>query len=454
MGLITSLIERRSTEITVSLRDPALIDILGGHATATGVKVSETTAFNCAAFYAGVRVLAETFASLPSLTYRRLESGGKKRAVDHFLYPLLHDLPNPEITSFELRETMMAHAVSWGNAYAEIQWNGSGEIEALWPLTPNRVTPKRDPRTKELFYTVDTDDGPKILLRNQVHHIRGLSFNGLVGYNPVQLHRESIGLALAEQEYTARFFGNDASPSGFLEHPKGLSDTAYTRLKTWWREGHEGLSKKHRFAILEENMKWHQAGVDPEKAQLLGSRKFSVSEMARLLRIPPHMIGDLEKATFSNIEEQAIEFVIYSMLPWLRRWEQAQFRDLIPQEERREIFTEFLIEGLLRGKIQERYAAYAIGRNWGWLSADDVLEIENRNPLPDDQGKIYLTPLNMVPADQVPIKLDALRDISKLSMEEAEEAFDGIKKSFTSFRSTIANLKLLAERNGHPTETL
>lgn len=444
MGILTRLIaqrERRSQELTFSLKDPALIDVMGGRPTSTGLRVSEDTALNCAAFYAGVRVLSETFASLPSITYRRLPSGGKERAFNHFLYPLLHDLPNPEITSFEMRETMMAHAVTWGNAYAEIVYNGGGKAVEMWPLTPNRVTPKRL-RTGDLVYLVDPVDQaePRLLERWQVHHVRGLSFNGIKGYNPVNLMRESIGLTLAQEEYAARFFGNDASPGGVLEHPQALSDTAYNRLKAWWAERAEGLSRKHRFAILEDGMKWHQVGVEPEKAQVLQSRKFQVAEIARMLRLPPHMIGDLEKATFSNIEEQAIEFVVYSMLPWVRRWEQAQFRDLIPREDRGTIFTEFLIEGLLRGKVKERYDAYAVGRNWGWLSADDVRELENMNPLPDGQGKVYLSPLNMVSAE------DFARDGA-----EGEKTLEQVIDSLRSFQSELAKIKARRPVNGNAT---
>lgn len=217
----------------------------------------------------------------------------------------------------------------------------------------------------------------------------------------MRLAREAIGMALATEEYGARFFGNGAKPGGVLEHPGKLSKEAQDRLRTSWNEMHQGLSKQHRIAILEEGMSYKQIGIPPEDAQFLETRKFQLNEIARIFRIPPHLVGDLERATFSNVEQQSIDFVVHTIRPWLVRWEQAIKLKLFTPTERRRFFAEFVADGLLRGDIKSRYEAYAIGRQNGWLSADDIRELENMNPLPDDTGKVYLVPLNMVPADKV-----------------------------------------------------
>jgi HK97 family phage portal protein len=387
----------RCIEIRSTLANPQswLVEALGGGKAASGVTVNENTALKSTAVFACVRILAETVASLPLPVYRRLPGGGKERATDHYLYPLLHDQPNPEMTSFEFRETLMGHLALWGNAYAEIQRNGAGEVVALWPLRPDRMRVSRDDQGLQYKYTLP--DGTTAVLRQRnIMHIRGLSGDGLVGYSPIRMAREAIGLALATEEFGARFFGQGSRPSGVLEHPGKLSKEAKENLRESWERMHSGLSGAHRIAILEEGMKWTQIGIPPEDAQFLETRKFQVTEIARIFRIPPHMLADLERATFSNIEHQSIEFVVHTIRPWLVRWEQAFKRDLFLPGEREIYFAEFLVDGLLRGDIESRYRAYATARQWGWMSANDVRELENMNPIPG--GDVYLIPLNMVPA--------------------------------------------------------
>jgi HK97 family phage portal protein len=378
--------------------DKWLLD-LGQKEASAGVSVTEFTALECATVYACIRVLAESVAALPLHLYRRLDRG-KERATDHPLYPLLHDLPNPELTSLELRELLMGHVLGWGNAYAEIEYNGAGRIIGLWPLRPDRTSLTRIDR--RLRYKTRLESGQEFILpAGRVMHIRGLGFDGLVGYSPITMHREAIGLALATEEFGARFFGNGARPGSVLEHPGKLSDQALGHMKTSWEERHQGLEHSHRVAILEEGMKLHEVGIPPEDAQFLQTRQFQTVEICRIYRIPPHMVGDLSRATFSNIEEQAIEFVSHSLRPWLVRWEQAIYRDLLTPAERQTYFAEHLMDALLRGNTLSRYQAYAVGRANGWLSADDIREAENMNPIPGDYGQIYLVPLNMIPADQV-----------------------------------------------------
>ncbi|MBT9176892.1 MAG: hypothetical protein DDT20_01217 [Firmicutes bacterium] len=347
-----------------------------------------------------MRILAETVASLPLPVYRRVVGGGKERAQDHYLYPLLHDQPNPEMTSFEFRETTMGYLALWGNAYAEIERDNAGRVQALWLLRPDRMRVTRD--TQGLRYEYSLPDGQSVILRQQnVMHIRGLSGDGIIGYSPIRMAREAIGLALATEEYGARFFGQGSTPSGVLEYPGKLSEEAVKGLRRSWEDLHSGLSGAHRVAILQEGLKWSQVGIPPEDAQFLACREFQTTEIARIFRVPPYLLQDYSRATFSNVEHTAISFVVHTVRPWLVRWEQAFKRDLFSVAERETYFAEFLVDGLLRGDIDSRYRAYATARQWGWMSADDIRGLENQNPLPDGQGKIYMVPLNMVPASAV-----------------------------------------------------
>jgi len=361
--------------------------------TDSGVEINETLALNLSAVYACVQVLAQTVGSLPLHVYQRTTEG-KNRAVTHPLYRLLHDAPNPEMTSMSWRQAMMLHMCLWGNHYSEIERNKKGEPVALWPITPWRVNLKRV--DKVLIYTVATDNGVVTLPYGDVLHIKGLSCDGLVGLPPLRAAKEAIGLGLAAQKYAAKFFANDARPGGILEHPGQLSDEAAERLRKSFEKTHEGLDNKFRVAVLEEGMKFNAVGVPPEDAQLLETRKFSVAEIARYFRMPLHKISDLDRSTNNNIEHQAIEFVTDTIRPWLVSMEQELVFKLFSGD----YFPEFLIEGLLRGDIKTRYEAYAIGRQWGWLSADDIRERENMNRLPNNQGQQYLIPLNMSSGEQ------------------------------------------------------
>lgn len=400
VGVLARWFETRSPENPrTNLAQAAfwLLDALGGTPSAAGTRVNPRTALSAPAIQAAVRVIAETVGTLPLLVYERLERG-KRRAIEHPLYPILREQPNPEMTACVWLETQMAHLLLWGNAYSEIQRNGRGEVVALWPLLPDRTRLVRR-GDGEGFYETSVPDGTTVRLRREdVLHVPGLTFDGRTGLAAILLARESVGLTLAAEEYGARFFSNAAQPSGVLEHPGQLSEEAVRRLREAWQATYGGLTNAHRVAILEEGMKWQQIGADNRNAQFVDTRKFQATESARLFRVPPHLIGDLERATFSNIEHQQIEFVVYTLRPYLVRWEQAINTRLFSQAARGRFFAEFLIEGLLRGDTQSRYAAYAVGRQWGWLSADDVRELENMNPLPDEQGGIYLVPANMLSA--------------------------------------------------------
>ena len=362
--------------------------------TAAGVAVTPTTALTNTAVLAAVRVLAESVASLPLIVYERLERG-KQRAPQHWLYPLLHDAPNPEMTAFEWRELGMVHLALWGNFYNEIELSNSGRPLALWPLRPDRMTMLRD--GGELVYRVDLQDGQAVELgAERVFHVRGMGSDGLKGYSLISLARQAIGLGLAAEEFGARFFGNGAVPGIVLQHPGVLGGEAYERLRNSWNERHQGLENAQRAAILEEGMTVEKIGIPPEDAQFLATRQFQVVEVARIFRIPPHLLMDLERATFSNIEQQSIEFVVQTLRPWLVRWEQAIAARLQTPADRQRYFAEFLIDGLLRGDTVSRYQAYSIGRQWGWLSANEIRELENANPV--DGLDEYLVPMNMADA--------------------------------------------------------
>lgn len=265
--------------------------------------------------------------------YRYNEAGGKEKAIDHPLYLLLHDEPNPEMSSFVFRETLMTHLLLWGNAYAQIIRNGKGEVIGLYPLMPNKMTVDRDEHGR-LYYSymrqndeaIQSKDSTVILKPDDVLHIPGLGFDGLVGYSPIAMAKNAIGLAIATEEYGAKFFSNGAAPGGILEHPGTVKDPQ--RIRESWQSTFGGSGNANKIAVLEEGMKFTPIGIAPEQAQFLETRKFQINEIARIFRIPPHMIGDLEKSSFSNIEQQSLKFVKYTLDPWVARWEQGIQRRL------------------------------------------------------------------------------------------------------------------------------
>jgi HK97 family phage portal protein len=368
----------------------------GGQETSSGLTVTATSAMRYTPFWASVRVISQTVAALPFLVYRRT-GDAKERMLDHRVYQLLHGRPNDYIDAITFLETRQAHVLTYGNGYAEIQRDGAGRPVALWPLLPNRTQRKAD-KDGRLYYEVRLKEGGSVILPDyNVLHVKGLGFDGYTGYNVVDYHKEAIGYGQAVKEYAARFFGHGAAPGGVLEHPENLSKEAADRLVKSWEATHKGLEQSHRIAILEEGMKWNKMGVDPEQAQALEVQKYTVDDCSRIFNIPPHKIGSLERATFSNIEELNIDFVTQTMLYWFRKWEQECNYKLFLPSERENLFCEILVDGLLRGNTKSRYEAYNVGRNAGFLSVNDIRRLENMNPI-GPEGDIYLEPLNMKPA--------------------------------------------------------
>lgn len=384
---------------TSTLRSPAtwfMEAMFGQRESSSGVRVSESTAMGLSAYYCGINMIAGTVASLPLNVYK---TNGRQRDVwmQHPAHYLLHTEPNPEMTAMSMRQSMILHAISHGNAYAEIIWDDRGNPKALWLIPPHLCTPRRDD-TGQLWYEVRPwDKELRYLKPEDVLHVPGLGYDGVMGYGLLQLARESIGLNAAQDQYAAKFFRNGGNISGVIETDKVLNDGQFTRLKSEIANKLSGLSNAHRIAILENGMKFNPMNPTHQEAQLIEARRFTVEEWARWLNIPPHKLREMTHATFSNIEHQNIEWVVDTIRPWLVRFEQEFNRKLFRKQSI--FYTKHTVEGLLRGDLASRYAAYAIARTWGWMSANDVLELEDRNPLPGKLGDMYLVPLNMTPAE-------------------------------------------------------
>ena len=399
---------------------------LGG--STSGKVVTERSAMQMTAVYSCVRILSEAVAGLPLHLYRYKDGGGKEKAIDHPLYRLLHDEPNPEMSSFVFRETLMTHLLLWGNAYAQIIRNGKGEIMALYPLMPNKMRVDRDEHGK-LYYEYSHSSDEAGTMKNttvrltpyDVLHIPGLGFDGLVGYSPIAMAKNAIGMAIACEEYGAKFFANGAAPSGVLEHPGVIKDPQ--KVRDAWQSQFGGSANSNKVAVLEEGMKYTPISISPEQAQFLETRKFQINEIARIFRVPPHMVGDLEKSSFSNIEQQSLEFVKYTLDPWVMRWEQSLSRALFTEEEKKTLFFKFNVEGLLRGDYQSRMNGYATARQNGWMSANDIRELENMDKIPAEQGgDLYLINGSMLPMQNAGAY--ANKESNKEETEQDEEVLE------------------------------
>ena len=406
-----------------------------------GKNVTERSAMQMTAVYSCVRVLSEAVAGLPLHVYKYRSDGGKEKALNHPLYFLLHDEPNPEMTSFVFRETLMTHLLLWGNAYAQIIRNGKGEVVALYPLMPNRMTVDRD-ENRRLYYkyyrgndeAIRSKEYEIILSPYDVLHIPGLGFDGLVGYSPIAMAKNAIGLAIATEEYGAKFFANGAAPSGVLEHSGTLKNP--DKVRESWNATFGGSHNANKVAVLEEGMKYTPISISPEQAQFLETRKFQINEIARIFRVPPHMVGDLEKSSFSNIEQQSLEFVKYTLEPWLVRWEQSMVRSLLTPSEKREYFIKFNVDGLLRGDYASRMSGYATARQNGWMSANDIRELENLDRIPEEEGgDLYLINGNMTKLEDAGIfaagnngKEEGDSDEEVLELEKQEDQRPGFRR--------------------------
>lgn len=426
MSILSGLFRSRDKP-TDSTSGSAYRFLFGG--STSGKPVNERSALQMTAVYACVRILSEAIAGLPVHLYQYKEDGSKEKALAHTLYRLLHDEPNPEMTSFVFRETLMTHLLLWGNAYAQIIRNGKGEVLALYPLMPNRMTVDRDEKG-HLYYQYQMQDSDAPTMKNgtvtlkptDVLHIPGLGFDGLVGYSPIAMAKNAIGMAIACEEYGAKFFANGATPGGLLEYPGTVKNPEAVRES--WNKGFSG-GNSHKIAVLEEGMKYTPISISPEQAQFLETRKFQIDEIARIFRVPPHMVGDLEKSSFSNIEQQSLEFVKYTLEPWIIRWEQSINRALLSEKEKAAYFVKFNVDGLLRGDYQSRMNGYATARQNGWMSANDIRELENLDRIPAERGgDLYLINGNMTKLEDAGIFAANAANGKEENSDENEEVLE------------------------------
>lgn len=398
MGLLDNFRSwwRGETRASYSLRDPALVALFGGHETEAGVSVTESTALQSSAVWSAVRVISESAGSLPLHLYQK-EGRGRTRATDHPLYGILRDNPNPYTPALSFRETLLAHSLLWGNGYAEIERDLLGRPVALWILRPDWVTPEIQEDGTPVYIYRHPTLGQQELGPSQIFHIRGLGFDGLKGYSVVEMARDSMGLTIAAERFGARLFGSGAKPSGVLTTPGHLSDDALARLRRDFTAAHAGLGNSHRVAILENGLTWQAIGIPPEDAQFLQTRTFQLSEVARWFNIPSSKLRDNAGKSYSTLEQENWAFLSETLRPWLVRIEQEVQAKLLMPYEKGQFYAEHLVDGLLRADLTARYQAYAIARNWGWFSVNDIRTMENLDPVPG--GDTYLQPLNMQALD-------------------------------------------------------
>jgi HK97 family phage portal protein len=379
----------------------------GGLQTKTGTQISETSALQLAIIWCCIKVLSEDSASLPLHLYRRISGGGRERATDNSLYALLHDQPNPEMTAMSFREAYMSHLLSWGNAYAEkVYGRGSVSrafVEQLWPIPPNRVTPKRDQQNQITYHISMAGTGkPDVILsKEKVLHTPGLSFDGIKGYSPIAYHREAIGLGKALEEFGELYFGQGTHPGVIISHPGKLSPEGHQNLKASLAEAHSGLGKSHRLMLLQEAMKVEKIGIPNDEAQWLESRSYQNIDIgSRIYRLPPQMYGEYDKAsTYASAEQFNIDYVVKTLRSWLVRLEQSFNMSLIPEQYRADLYFEHAIGGLLRGDSAARASFYRELFQVGGITPNQIAEMENWNPIGPEGDKRFV-PLNMVPLDQ------------------------------------------------------
>jgi HK97 family phage portal protein len=360
-----------------------------------------------------IRVRAETFASVPFMLYRKTDNG-REAATDLLIHDILHNMPNEEMSPFNFKETLMTNFDTGGNVVCEKLFNRQGRFVGLYPYHHEAVTIERDTNTQKLVYKIGQGTDAKTLNRNQVFHVPNLSFDGVIGLSPISYAAEAIKLGLSYETFGVGFYKNGAMPSGVFEHPSELGEDAYDRLKKDLKENYTGLRNHGKPMLLEGGMKWTQTTINPIDAQLIESKGFQIEDICRIYRVPQHLVQKLDRSTYSNIEHQSLEFVMYTMLPIFKRYEDNINMQLLTREERRKgYYIEAKIDGLLRGDTKTRAEAYAAGRQWGWLSVNDIRRLENMKPL-GPEGDIYLTPSNMTDSSAGQINAKLAEDIYKI----------------------------------------
>ncbi len=366
-----------------------------------GMLVNHETALQIATVFACVRYIAESIGTLPWGVFQKRLDGGRDELNESQLYRLLHTRPNPEMAPMAFKETLTAWALTWGNGYAEIERDRANRPAALWPLTPDRVQPKRDAAGR-LVYEVNNGSGvaKSIVPAANMYHLHGLGYDGLTGYSVVSLAARSIGTGLAADAFANSFYANNTVLGGVLKHPKALSDPAYDRLVESWQNRHKGPQKAYKPAILEEGMEWQSIGMPLKDAEFLLTRKFTVNEICRWFRVPPHKVADLERATYSNIESQAIEAVVDAIMPWAVRLEEEANFKLVSFRNQGSIITKLNLKGLMRGDAKTRAEYYQMMRNLGAFTINDILGLEDMNPIGPD-GDVRVMQSQYVPIEML-----------------------------------------------------
>lgn len=436
MGILATLLGRPSAATTVSQRlNYGGDSIFGETNNVSGEYVDESTALNCSAVYGAYNLISSSMMTLPFVLYERTGTDSRKRAVDHPVYELLHDSPNPEMSAASFVRVMYYYALSWGNGYAEIEWNqGRTRPLALWPISSDRVKPKRVQGTGELVYLVRNYHGTDVAIpASDMIHVSGMGWDGVQGYSVVGYARNTIGLNLAAEKFGGAFFGNGAKPGGVLEHPAKLTTEAHQRLRDSWNKIHQGSSNSSKVAVLEDGMKYHPLTMPPEDAQFLETRRFGIEEVCRWFNLPPHKLRDLTRATFSNIEHQALEYVSDTLMPWMVAGEQEFARKLLTVEDRKKYYAKFNANGLLRGDIQSRFNAYAVGLLNGFMNPDDCRRLEDMDPLPNGAGKVFIRPTNAAPAESF------MSDVAVVGGQQVEDPEDSPEDSMGALIPALAD---------------
>jgi len=394
MGIFANIFEKRGF---LKANDPrAFLPFFGGNDTIAGPRINEETALSASAVWCAVVFLSSVIGALPLHVYSR-NGRNKKRAKSLKLYKILHNQANAEMTAMIAREMMIISELLYGYSYTIISRDGQGQIIALWPVHPSRVSVDRNNK-KDLIYEVSVENGTRIYRSDEMLRIQGAGG----GRSLMELAKESLGLTLAMEEYAARYFGSGTHPGVIVSHPGKLSPQESHNIQRSLTNRYSDLGNAHKLMVLEEDMKIHELGNTPENSQCLESRGFSVTEVARWFNLPPHILKDLSHATFSNIESQSLELVKYSIGPRLVRYEQSFNAFLLTDSQKRIFFCEHDTNGLLRGDVEARFRAYRIGREMGLYSPNDIAELENRNQIPASQGgDTYIIPANYMPAGMI-----------------------------------------------------
>jgi HK97 family phage portal protein len=414
-------------------KDGWFVDYMtGGTKTTSGERISNDSAMTIAAVYACINNIATDVAKLPIKVYQK-KKGYRTEISDHPIRFLLDKQPNNTMTAMDFRQALTAHCLGWGNAYAEVGKDPlSGDVSVLRIITPDKIAPQIDKDYGVTYKVTDSNNIQSVVKPEYILHIHGLGFDGVVGYNVIHQARESMGLAKATERFGSSFFGNGTVPGGFIEHPTSLTANARQNLIASIERRHQTAENAHKLMVLEEGMKFNKNTIPPEEAQFLETRQFSIPEICRWFRMPPHKIADLSRATFSNIEEQSIEYVTDTLMPWCRRWEQAIWMRLLSEQEKKDgIYVEHVLEGLLRGNIQARYIAYqvAIGNNNnpGFMTVNEIRERENLNPVED--GDELFTPQSAESPEDETVDDSILDDMaSRIASRETQEIESAKKK--------------------------